>query len=133
MFTHLYNNWVMEVIGYARPPANLDAVFAALADPTRRAILSRLVEGQATVNEIAAPFEISQPAVSRHLKVLERAGLIERNVDAQRRPARLCGDNMAAAAGWLAEFRAFWGASFDQLDDVLAQLTATDVKENDHK
>ncbi|NIA68454.1 winged helix-turn-helix transcriptional regulator [Pelagibius litoralis] len=112
--------------------ANLDAVFAALADPTRRAILSRLAEGQASVNEIAAPFEISQPAVSRHLKVLERAGLIERGVDEQRRPARLKAENMAAAVDWLAEFRAFWGASFDQLDDVLAQMKQAEAKDAGH-
>ena len=106
---------------------SLDAVFAALADPTRRAILSRLADGQASVNEIAAPFEISQPAVSRHLKVLERAGLIERDIDEQRRPARLKGENMAAAVNWLADFRAFWGTSFDQLDDVLTRMKQADT------
>ena len=74
----------MEQLGHANKQSNLDAIFAALADPTRRAILSRLADGEASVNEIAAPFEISQPAVSRHLKVLERAGLIERDVDEQR-------------------------------------------------
>ena len=100
----------------------LDAVFAALADPTRRAILSRLAEGQASVNEIAAPFDMSQPAVSKHLKVLERAGLIEREVDEQRRPAKLKADNMATAADWLSHFQKFWGTSFDQLDDVLVQM-----------
>jgi len=100
----------------------LDAVFAALADPTRRAILSRLAEGQASVNEIAAPFDMSQPAVSKHLKVLERAGLIEREIDEQRRPAKLKADNMEAAADWLGFFQKFWGTSFDQLDDVLVQM-----------
>ena len=94
----------MEESGYIKDDPGLDAIFSALADPTRRAILSRLSSGQATVNEIAAPFEMSQPAVSRHLKVLERAGLIERFVDEQRRPARLKADNMAlAAAGAVAD------------------------------
>ncbi len=106
---------------------NLDAVFGALSDPTRRAILSRLADGQASVNEIAAPFEISQPAVSRHLKVLERAGLIERDIDEQRRPARLKGENMVSAVNWLADFRAFWGTSFDQLDDVLIRMKQADT------
>ena len=112
----------MEQIGYANKRSDLDAIFAALADPTRRAILSRLVDGQASVNEIAAPFEMSQPAVSRHLKVLERAGLIERDIDEQRRPARLKAQKMAAAVDWLTQFQAFWGTSFDQLDDVLLHM-----------
>lgn len=114
-------------------PANLDAIFSALADPTRRAILSRLVEGQATVNEIAAPFEISQPAVSRHLKVLERAGLIERDIDEQRRPARLTAQTMAVAVDWLSEFEAFWRTSFDQLDEVLFNLKRAEAKEGEHE
>ena len=104
---YIYNHNVMEEIGYINPQSNLDAIFAALADPTRRAILSRLVDGQASVNEIAAPFEISQPAVSRHLKVLERAGLIERDIDEQRRPARLTAETMAQAVDWFAEFKVF--------------------------
>ncbi len=119
----------MEQFSYAEAPANLDAIFSALADPTRRAILSRLAGGQASVNEIAAPFEMSQPAVSRHLKVLERAGLIERDIDEQRRPARLKAKTMAAAVDWLTEFEAFWGTSFDQLDGVLEQMKQTDVKD----
>ncbi|MFT6582905.1 MAG: DNA-binding transcriptional ArsR family regulator [Alphaproteobacteria bacterium] len=121
----------MEQVGYSNPSPNLDAIFSALADPTRRAILSRLVEGQACVTEIAAPFEMSQPAISRHLKVLERAGLIERDIDEQRRPARLQAQNMAAAVDWLAEFKEFWGVRFDQLDDVLLnlkQVEATELK-----
>ena len=122
----------MERIGYANGPAVLDAVFAALADPTRRAILSRLADGQASVNEIAAPFDISQPAVSRHLKVLEQAGLIERDVDEQRRPARLKAETMAAAVDWLAEFRVFWQASFDQLDDLLIHMKHAEAKETGH-
>jgi DNA-binding transcriptional ArsR family regulator len=115
----------MEHIGYIHSQPNLDAVFAALADPTRRAILSRLADGQASVNEIAAPFEISQPAVSRHLKVLERAGLISRDVDEQRRPAKLKAETMAAAVEWLSEFKEFWEASFDQLDDILIRMQKT--------
>lgn len=130
---YLYNIYVMEQIGYIDAPPNLDAVFAALADPTRRAILSRLAKGQASVNEIAAPFDISQPAVSRHLKVLERAGLIERDIDEQRRPARLKAQTMAAAVDWLTEFEAFWGTSFDQLDNVLFNLKQAEAKEKDHE
>jgi len=103
-------------------PAQLDAVFAALADPTRRAILSRLADGEASVAEIAEPFSVSQPAISRHLKVLENAGLIERDIDQQRRPARLTAETMGAAVDWLAEFKAYWGARFDRLDDVLMDL-----------
>jgi len=123
----------MEEIGYINAQSNLDAVFAALADPTRRAILSRLADGQASVNEIAAPFEISQPAVSRHLKVLERAGLIERDVDEQRRPARLKAEPMAAAVEWLEDFKAFWGASFNQLDDVLVSMKRAKEKETNNE
>jgi len=123
----------MERIGYTNTQLNLDAVFGALADPTRRAILSRLADGQASVNEIAAPFEMSQPAVSKHLKVLERAGLIERDVDEQRRPAKLKAQNMVAAVDWLNEFKAFWGTSFDQLDNVLFNMKLTKEKETDHE
>lgn len=123
----------MEQLGYGTSPANLDSIFAALADPTRRAILSRLVDGQASVSEIAAPFEMSQPAVSKHLKVLERAGLIERDIEQQRRPARLKAQPMAAAVDWLTEFEAFWGTSFDQLDKVLFNMKQADAKETDHE
>ena len=130
---YLYNHNVMEQLGYTNTQSNLDAIFAALADPTRRAILSRLVDGQASVNEIAAPFEMSQPAVSRHLKVLERAGLIERNIDEQRRPARLKAQTMAAAVDWLTEFKAFWGTSFDQLDNVLLNMKQAEAKETGHE
>jgi DNA-binding transcriptional ArsR family regulator len=112
----------MERPACASRERDLDAVFAALADPTRRAILSRLAGGNASVNEIAAPFEISQPAVSRHLKVLEQAGLIERDVDKQRRPARLKAEPMAAAVAWLEEFEQFWSSSFDRLDGLLEEL-----------
>ena len=120
-------------MGYIETQPNLDAVFAALADPTRRAILSRLAEGEASVNEIAAPFEISQPAVSKHLKVLERAGLVERGIDEQRRPAKLNAKAMAAAVDWLTEFEAFWNDSFEQLDDVLLQLKKSEAKEANHE
>ena len=119
----------MEPPGYSSVPENLDAVFAALADPTRRAILSRLAAGDASVNEIAAPFEMSQPAVSKHLKVLERAGLIERDVDRQRRPARLKAEPMAEAVSWLEEFKRFWSSSFDQLDGLLEELKKAEIKD----
>jgi DNA-binding transcriptional ArsR family regulator len=126
----------MERSGYiadAAPPSSLDAVFAALADPTRRAILSRLASGEASVNEIAAPFRMTQPAVSKHLKVLEEAGLIERGIDRQRRPARLKAAPMAAAVRWLEEFKRFWSSSFDQLDDLLAELKKSEPKKSDHR
>ena len=116
------NHNVMEPTGYISRHQDLNAVFAALADPTRRAILSRLAVGEASVNEIAAPFEMSQPAVSKHLRVLERAGLIEREIDKQRRPARLKAEPMAAAVSWLEEFKQFWSSSFDQLDGLLQEL-----------
>ena len=118
----------MERLGYLSRPQKLDAVFAALADPTRRAILTRLAAGEASVNEIAAPFDISQPAVSRHLKVLEQAGLIERDVDKQRRPARLKAEPMAAAVRWLEEFKRFWSSSFDQLDGLLEELKKAETR-----
>lgn len=118
----------MELTHTATQPQNLDAVFAALADPTRRAILSRLASGEASVNELVAPFEMSQPAVSKHLKVLERAGLVERDVDRQRRPARLKAEPMAAAAGWLEDFKQFWTTSFDQLDGLLEQMQQSNAK-----
>lgn len=123
----------MERIGYIGSESNLDAVFAALADPTRRAILSRLAQGEASVNEIASPFEMSQPAVSKHLKVLERAGLIERGIVQQRRPARLKAETMVAAVDWLDEFRAFWGRSFDQLDEVLVQMKQQQAEGKGHE
>ena len=101
---------------------HLDAVFGALADPTRRAILARLASGEATVNELAEPFSMTQPAVSKHLKVLERAGLISRDRDAQRRPSRLEPKRLAEASAWLEQYREFWEASFARLDDVLDEL-----------
>ena len=123
----------MEEIRYTQTQPKLDAVFAALADPTRRAILARLADGEASVNEIAAPFAMSQPAVSRHLKVLERAGLIERDIDRQRRPARLNAQSMAAAVDWLNDFKAFWGTRFDQLDTVLIDIKKSEAKEAGHE
>jgi DNA-binding transcriptional ArsR family regulator len=104
--------------------ARLDATFAALADPTRRAILARLASGSATVNELAQPFELTQPAISKHLKVLERAGLISRNRDGQRRPSRLEPARLAEASAWLEQYREFWEASFARLDAVLQELGA---------
>jgi DNA-binding transcriptional ArsR family regulator len=116
----------------AQPPRDLDAVFSALADPTRRAILARLARGEASVNELTAPFAMSQPAVSKHLKVLEGAGLIARGADRQRRPARLKAAPMAAAVNWLEQFRRFWTGSFDQLDGLLDELKRSDSKQT-HK
>jgi DNA-binding transcriptional ArsR family regulator len=101
----------------------LSATFAALADPTRRAILARLASGEATVNELAEPFAMTQPAISKHLKVLERAGLISRDRDAQRRPSRLEAKRLAEASAWLEQYRQFWEASFARLDSVLEELT----------
>src|SRR5262245_4817035 len=102
----------------------LDTTFAALADPTRRAILARLALGEASVTELAAPFEMSQPAISKHLKVLERAGLVSRRRDAQRRPVRLEARPMAAATEWLERYREFWQARFQRLDALLAEMKA---------
>ncbi|MCO1575282.1 metalloregulator ArsR/SmtB family transcription factor [Crossiella sp. SN42] len=108
----------------ARPDTEdqLSAVFAALADPTRRAILARLTEGEATVNQIAEPFAMSLPAVSKHLKVLERAGLITRGREAQWRPCRLDARPLEGATDWLERYRKFWSDSFDRLDDHLRRL-----------
>jgi DNA-binding transcriptional ArsR family regulator len=103
---------------------NLDATFAALADPTRRAILARLAQSEATVGELAEPFEMSQPAVSKHLKVLEKAGLISRGRDGQRRPSRLEPKPLVEATAWLEEYRKLWEARFDRLDAVLDELKA---------
>ena len=119
----------MEPQSYTTQP-NLDSIFAALADPTRRGILARLAQGDASVSELASPYNISQPAVSKHLKVLERAGLITRGIDEQRRPARLQARAMGDAAAWLDHFRTFWGASFDQLDHVLEGLKS---EQKDHQ
>jgi DNA-binding transcriptional ArsR family regulator len=109
-------------------PAHLDATFTALADPTRRAILARLAAGQASVMELAEPFAMSQPAISKHLKVLERAGLVSRGRDAQRRPCRLEARPLAEATEWMARYRRFWEDSFRRLDAVLDQLKIGDRK-----
>ena len=103
----------------------LSATFSALSDPTRRAILARLARGEASVNELAAPFEISLPAVSRHLKVLEKAKLITRARAAQWRPCRLAPEPLKEAAEWVERYRAFWDSRFDQLDTFLAREEAT--------
>jgi DNA-binding transcriptional ArsR family regulator len=100
----------------------LSTTFAALADPTRRAILARLADGEATVNELAEPFPITLQAVSKHLKVLERAGLIARGRSAQLRPSRLQGEALRQVADWLADYRRFWEQSFDRLDEHLREL-----------
>ncbi|MGF7006167.1 ArsR/SmtB family transcription factor [Aminobacter sp. BE322] len=102
----------------------LDATFAALADPTRRAILAKLIGGEATVMELAEPFDMSQPAISKHLKVLERAGLISRGRDAQRRPCRIEGAALAEAVGWMEEYRKVWEGNYRRLDTLLAELQA---------
>jgi DNA-binding transcriptional ArsR family regulator len=109
-------------------PARLDATFAALAHPTRRAILARLAAGDASVAELAKPFAMSQPAISKHLKVLERAGLISHTADAQRRPRRLEAQPLAEATEWLERYREFWEKSFLRLDDLLQELKATEKK-----
>ncbi len=100
----------------------LDATFAALADPTRRAIVARLAAGYATVNELAEPFDLSLPGISKHLKVLERAGLITRGRDAQYRPCQLQAGPLKQVAEWLERYRRFWEESFDQLDEYLIEL-----------
>lgn len=119
----------MELIGYQRAsPARLDATFAALADPTRRAILARLAGGEASVGELAQPFAMSQPAISKHLKVLERAGLVTRGKDAQRRPVRLEAAPLAQANSWLEEYRRIWEANFGRLDALLDQMMSDAAK-----
>jgi DNA-binding transcriptional ArsR family regulator len=109
----------------------LDATFAALADPTRRAILARLATGQASVTELAEPFTMSQPAISKHLKVLERAGLISRGREAQRRPCRLEATALAEADEWLEGYRRLWEDNFQRLDALLDELK-TNEKKRDH-
>jgi len=109
-------------------PDSLDATFAALADPTRRAILARLASGDASVTELAEPFAMSQPAISKHLKVLERAGLVSRGRDAQRRPRRLEARPLAEATKWLERYRRLWEGSFQRLDALLDELKAAEKK-----
>jgi DNA-binding transcriptional ArsR family regulator len=113
----------MEISGYGqRAAGRLDATFAALADPTRRAILARLVRGEVSVTELAAPFEMSQPAISKHLKVLERAGLVARGRDAQRRPVRAQVGPLTEASAWLDGYRRTLEANFARLDTLLESL-----------
>jgi DNA-binding transcriptional ArsR family regulator len=106
----------------------LSTTFAALSDPTRRAILARLIEGEVTVHELAEPFDMSLPAISRHLKVLERAGLISRGREAQWRPCRLEAAPMRDAVDWLEQYRRFWEQSLDRLEDYLKDLQVTEEK-----
>ena len=108
--------------------SRLDATFLALADPTRRAILARLAAGEASVADLAAPFAMSQPAVSKHLKVLERAGLISVGQDAQRRPRRIEGRPLAEASGWLERYRGIWEQNFARLDGLLEELQRTPAR-----
>ena len=107
---------------------HLDATFAALADPTRRAILARLASGEVSVMDLAKPFAMSQPAISRHLKVLERAGLISRGRDAQRRPCRIQAKPLGEASGWLEKYRQFWEANFQRLDALLDEMKRKEKK-----
>lgn len=111
----------------------LDATFASLADPTRRAILARLAQGEATVNELAEPFEMSLPAISRHLKVLERAGLISRGREAQWRPCRLEAGPLRDIANWVERYRRFWDQSFDRMADYLKELQTPKGDPDDRK
>jgi DNA-binding transcriptional ArsR family regulator len=110
------------------PSDTLSVTFSALADPTRRAILARLSQGETSVNDLAAPFAMSLPAVSKHLKVLERAGLISRGRDAQWRPCKLNAEPMKQATGWLEEYRQYWEESFDRLEEYLAQLQERETR-----
>ena len=113
--------------------ARLDATFAALADPTRRAILARLARGDASVTDLARPFAMSQPAISKHLKVLERAGLISRGREAQRRPRRIEGKPLAEASGWLERYRQIWEGNFQRLDALLDELKTREMKRGHNK
>src|SRR6266699_625877 len=118
----------MQPMSYGQlTPDHLDATFAALADPTRRAILARLASGEASVMELAEPFAMSQPAISKHLKVLERAGLISRGRDAQRRPRRLEAKPLAEANEWLERYRQYWEASFERLDALLDEMKKNEL------
>src|SRR5437588_12665880 len=108
--------------------AQLDITFSALADPTRRAILARLASGEASVTELAGPFAMTQPAISKHLKVLERAGLISRGRDAQRRPCRLEAKPLGKASDWLEDYRRFWEGSFQRLDALLDEMKTKEQK-----
>src|SRR3984885_469910 len=121
----------MQPSGYE--PRSLDATFMALADPTRRAILARLASGEASVTELAEPFAMSLPAISKHLKVLERARLIARSREAQSRPCRLEASTLKEAAGWIEKYRRHWEESFDRLDDYLREVQARETKRAESK
>jgi DNA-binding transcriptional ArsR family regulator len=108
----------------------LSATFAALADPTRRGILARLAKGEATVSELAAPFDLSLPAISKHLKVLQRAGLIEQGRQAQWRPCRLKPERLHDVADWIGQYRRHWEESFERLDEYLRELQSTETKDD---
>ena len=112
------------------PTDQLSVTFAALADPTRRAILARLAQGEAPVTELAKPFDLSLPGISKHLKVLQRAGLITQSRNAQWRPCRLEGSRLKEAADWVGEYRRFWDESFRRLDDVLQDLIKEEKKKD---
>ena len=118
----------MQLTGYIQDSNRLDATFAALADPTRRAILARLAKGEASVMDLAEPFAMTQPAISKHLKVLERAGLISRGRDAQRRPRRLEASPLRNASQWLERYRKFWEQQFGRLDALLHDLQANEAR-----
>src|SRR3982074_3984086 len=111
----------------------LSVTFAALADPTRRAILARLSQGEASVTDLAKPFDLSLPGISKHLKVLQRAGLITQSRNAQWRPCRLEGGRLKEASDWVGEYRRFWDESFERLDEVLQDLIKEEKKRNDGK
>jgi DNA-binding transcriptional ArsR family regulator len=113
--------------------SQLDATFFALADPTRRAILARLAGGEVSVMELAAPFAMSQPAISKHLKVLEAAGLVTRGRDAQRRPCRIEAAPLAEANGWLERYRAIWEGNYRQLDALLEEMKLVELKASEDK
>ncbi|MGH7924772.1 MAG: ArsR/SmtB family transcription factor [Candidatus Binatus sp.] len=115
------------------PSEHLNATFAALADPTRRAILARLASGETSVSELAEPFAMSMPAISKHLKVLQRAGLIERGREAQWRPCRLAAAPLKDASDWLDRYRRFWEESFDRLEDYLRELQKNDAQKKENK
>ena len=122
-----------QLVKYAMPTDRLSATFAALSDPTRRAILARLALGESSVSELARPFDISGPAISRHLKVLERAGLIARGREAQWRPCRIEPDALKGVDDWLESYRRFWEERFDRLDDSLRELQAQEAAEKPDK
>ena len=124
----LYNHMVISV----QQPDRLSATFAALADPTRRAILARLATGEASVKDLAAPFDMSQPAISKHLRVLEAAGLIEQGRQAQWRPRRLRAGPLRDVADWVEQYRRHWEESFERLDTYLRDLQAATSKEQEH-